>query len=66
MRTQFNFLPTNNTVQHIFNGKTYIFNDTNYFLILNTFVTFGVPYLTDIEARPPQAGFRMTFAMVRQ
>ena len=24
------------TVQHIFTGKTYIFNDTTYFLIFNT------------------------------
>ena len=41
-----NFLPINKTVQHIFNRKTYIFNDTNYLLIFTTFVTFGVPYIT--------------------
>ena len=34
---------TNNTVKLIFNGKTYIFNDTTYCLFFNTFVTFGVP-----------------------
>ena len=32
-----NFLPINNTVQHIFNGKIYIFNDTAYLLSHLTF-----------------------------
>ena len=39
------FLPINNTVQHIFNGKTHIFNDTTYLQIFNTFVTLCVTYI---------------------